>query len=168
MAQFATRSRTDAVEVIDSRPTTTTTHDSRLRLTTTTQITTLEVTSNGRGSPPIEVENVRDEERLFGGDVVWWALLLVVSVPIVLCGLALAPQIHRLSDPVGGRHGGRDCLCSGHRCACRTSPAASCSACSSSFVASVIIGGIGQLYIMTLPVPQASLDVMYKPPISGG
>ena len=35
-------------------------------------------------------------------------------------------------------------------------------------VASAIIGGIAELYILTLPVPQASLDVMYKPPISGG
>src|ERR687886_760310 len=33
---------------------------------------------------PGEVERVRDEERLFGGDLVWWLLLLLVSVPILL------------------------------------------------------------------------------------
>src|ERR1700682_6827366 len=43
---------------------------------------------------PIEVKSVRAEERLLGGDVVWWAFLLVVSVPIMLFGLAQAPQIH--------------------------------------------------------------------------
>ena len=36
------------------------------------------------------------------------------------------------------------------------------------FLAAAIIGGIAEVYILTLPVPQASLDVMYKPPISGG
>src|SRR6266568_8855120 len=45
-------------------------------------------------APPIEVANVRAEERLLGGDVVWWAFLLVVSVPIMLFGLAQSPQIH--------------------------------------------------------------------------
>ena len=34
--------------------------------------------------------------------------------------------------------------------------------------AAVVIGGIAQLYSMSLPVPTAPLDVMYKPPISGG
>src|ERR1700674_1489819 len=42
---------------------------------------------------PIEVKSVREEERLFGGDIVWWVFLLVVSVPGVLLGLALAPQL---------------------------------------------------------------------------
>src|ERR1700704_2327592 len=45
-------------------------------------------------SPPIVIERVRDEERLFGGDIVWWLLLLGVSVPLMLFGLAAAPQIH--------------------------------------------------------------------------
>jgi hypothetical protein len=33
---------------------------------------------------------------------------------------------------------------------------------------SIVIGGIALLYNMTLPVPDAPPDVMYKPPISGG
>src|SRR3979409_2200667 len=45
-------------------------------------------------SRPIVVARVRDEGRLFGGDIVWWLLLLVISVPIMLFGLAAAPQIH--------------------------------------------------------------------------
>src|SRR3981081_2078069 len=45
-------------------------------------------------TPPIVIERVRDEERLFGGDIVWWLLLLVIRVPIMLFGLAAAPQIH--------------------------------------------------------------------------
>jgi hypothetical protein len=35
-------------------------------------------------------------------------------------------------------------------------------------VVSAIIGGIALLYSLTLPVPTAPPDVMYKPPISGG
>jgi hypothetical protein len=31
-----------------------------------------------------------------------------------------------------------------------------------------VIGGIAFMYSLTLPVPEASPDVMYKPPISGG
>src|SRR5579872_6283931 len=41
---------------------------------------------------PIEIENVRDEERFFGGDIVWWTLLLVISIPVLLLGLALSPD----------------------------------------------------------------------------
>src|SRR5713226_7872409 len=116
---------------------------------------------------PIEVENVRAEERLLGGDVVWWALLLVVSVPIMLFGLAQAPQIHGFLILIVGTIAvgtafaqvmlrlqyftGRFLL--------------------SIFmviVAAMVIGGIGQIYSMTLPVTESSPDVMYKPPISGG
>src|SRR5438552_1619920 len=42
----------------------------------------------------IEVADVRAEERLLGGDIVWWAFLLVVSVPIMLFGVSQAPQIN--------------------------------------------------------------------------
>jgi hypothetical protein len=101
---------------------------------------------------PIEVANVRAEERLLGGDVVWWAFLLVVSVPILLCvggiaaGTAFAQVMLRLQYFTG-----RFLL-----------------SIFMVFLAALVIGGIGQLYSMTLPVPQASPDVMYKPPISGG
>src|SRR5919201_331694 len=42
---------------------------------------------------PIEVEKVRDEERFFGGGIVWGGVLLVVSVPVMLFGLAQAPTV---------------------------------------------------------------------------
>jgi hypothetical protein len=118
-------------------------------------------------APPIEVASVRDEERLLGGDIVWWAFLLVVSIPIVLFGLAQAPQIHGFFIlALGGIAGGtafaqvmlrlqfltRRLMLSFFLV----------------FVAAAVICGIALLYSMTLPVPQASLDVMYKPPISGG
>ena len=48
-------------------------------------------------SQPIEIENVSDEQHFFGGDIVWWLLLLLVSIPILLWGLALIPEIDRLS-----------------------------------------------------------------------
>ncbi len=35
-------------------------------------------------------------------------------------------------------------------------------------VASIVIAGVALLYSMSLPVPTAPPDVMYKPPISGG
>ena len=35
-------------------------------------------------------------------------------------------------------------------------------------LASVVIAGVALLYNMTLPVPTAPPDVLYKPPISGG
>src|SRR5947209_6471716 len=42
---------------------------------------------------PIIIDKGRDEERFSGGDIVWWALLLVCSVPVVLFGLGLAPDL---------------------------------------------------------------------------
>ena len=36
------------------------------------------------------------------------------------------------------------------------------------FAVSVVITAVALLYNMTLPVPEASPDVLYKPPISGG
>ena len=42
----------------------------------------------------IQLTSVREEERLLGGDVVWWGFLLVVSVPVILFGLSQAPAIH--------------------------------------------------------------------------
>ena len=118
-------------------------------------------------APLIQLRSVQEEERLLGGDVVWWAFLLVVSVPGVLFGLSLAPQIigwFILS--VAGVAAGVAFAQIALRLPFFTRR----------FlfsmllvvVASAIIGGVAELYILTLPVPQASLDVMYKPPISGG
>src|SRR5579859_1121693 len=118
-------------------------------------------------APPIEVASVRDEERLLGGDIVWWAFLLIVSVPIMLWGLAQAPQIHGfLILSVGGIASGNTFAQVMLRLQFLTgrfllSIFMVC-------VAAVVIGGIGQLYSQTLPVTTAPLDVMYKPPISGG
>jgi hypothetical protein len=116
---------------------------------------------------PIVVENVRAEERLLGGDVVWWAFLLVISVPIMLFGLSQAPQISGfLILSVGGVAAGTAFAQVMLRLQYLTGRFLL-----SMFmvvVAAVVIGGIAQLYSMSLPVPQASPDVMYKPPISGG
>src|SRR5207244_8714761 len=72
-----------------------TTHDSRLEEPMTVE------------APPIEVEKVRDEERFFGGDIVWWVLLLVVSIPVILLGLSQAPTVGGfLILGVGGVLGG--------------------------------------------------------------
>jgi hypothetical protein len=116
---------------------------------------------------PIEVKSVRQEERLLGGDIVGWAFLLVVSVPVVLLGVAQAPQIHGfLILSIGGVAAG----VAFSQIALRL-PYFTHRFLLSLFlvvVASAIIGGVAQLYSMTLPVQQASPDVMYKPPISGG
>src|SRR3981081_1219378 len=116
---------------------------------------------------PIEIEKVRDEERLLGGDVVWWAFLLVVSVPIMLFGLAQAPQIHGfLILSLGGIAAGTAFAQVMLRLQYLTGRfmlgiVLVCGA-------ALIICGVAELYSLTLPVPQASVDVMYKPPISGG
>ncbi|HTD77539.1 MAG TPA: hypothetical protein VK898_07880 [Chloroflexota bacterium] len=116
---------------------------------------------------PIIIEKVRDEERFFGGDIVWWALLLVCSVPVVLFGLGLAPDLGGfLLMIVGGVLGGVAFAQVMLRMPYFTS----------GFVksmlivllASVVIAGVALLYNMTLPVPTAPPDVLYKPPISGG
>ena len=118
-------------------------------------------------APPIEVENVRAEERLLGGDVVWWAFLLVVSVPIMLFGLTLAPQIVGfLILSVGGVAAGTAFAQVMLRLQYLTGRFLL--SILLVIVAAVVIAGIGQLYSMTLPVRPASLDVMYKPPVSGG
>ena len=116
---------------------------------------------------PIEVKDVRMEERSLGGDVVWWALLLVVSMPVILFGLAESPQIHGfLILSIGGIAGSIAFAQIALRLPYFTHR----------FlfsmllvvVASVVICGIAELYILSLPSPTAPIDVMYKPPISGG
>jgi len=118
-------------------------------------------------APLIDVQNVRDEERLLGGDVVWWALLLVVSVPVVLLGLALAPQIVGFLILSVGCIAGSIAFA---QIALRLPYFTHRFMFSVLLVvlASVIIAGIAEVYSLTLPVQQASIDTMYKPPISGG
>ncbi|MDQ6674332.1 MAG: hypothetical protein M3069_26975 [Chloroflexota bacterium] len=116
---------------------------------------------------PIEVKSVREEQRLLGGDIVWWAFLLAVSVPVLLFGLSQAPQIHGfLILAVGGVAAGIAFAQIAlrlpfftHRFLLSMLLAV---------VALAIIGGLAQLYTTTLPVQKAPLDVMYKPAISGG
>ena len=116
---------------------------------------------------PIEVANVRAEERLLGGDVVWWAFLLVVSVPIMLFGLSQAPQIHGfLILSLGGVAAGTAFAQVMLRLQYFTGRFLL--SMFMVFIAAVVICMVGQIYSMTLPVPQAPPDVMFKPPISGG
>ena len=116
---------------------------------------------------PIEIENVREEEHFFGGDIVWWTLLLLFSIPVLLWGLSLMPDTFGfLVLCIGGIMAGIGFAQIMFRLPYFTN----------SFVRSLIIViilaavlcGIGFLFNLTLPVPQASLDVTFKPPISGG
>ena len=116
---------------------------------------------------PIEVENVRDEERFFGGDIVWWALLLLVSVPVVLLSLSKIPDtLGFFLLSIGGVMAGVGFAQVVLRLPYFTN----------GFMKSVligivvllVIGGIALLYSTSIPVPDAPPDVMYKPPISGG
>src|ERR1700730_15022131 len=118
-------------------------------------------------APPIEIESVREEERLLGGDVVWWALLLVVSVPVVLLGIAQAPQIVGfLILSVGGVAGSIAVA----QIALRLPyfPHRFRLSMLRFVVASAIIAGIVEVYSLTLPLQTSPADTMYKPPISGG
>jgi hypothetical protein len=116
---------------------------------------------------PIEVENVREEEHHFGGDIVWWALLLLFSIPVLLWGLSSIPDtVGFLVLGVGGIMAGLGFAQIMFRLPYFTN----------SFVKSLVIVlvltlvvcGIAFLFNLTLDVPQAPLDVTFKPPISGG
>src|SRR5437660_10550185 len=117
--------------------------------------------------PILDVNNVRHEERLFGGDIVWWLLLLVISVPVTLWSLSQAPQIHGFVFlSVAGIAAGvafaqvimrLPYLTNGFMRSVLIV-----------ILASTVIGGVAFVYSLTLPVPTAPLDVMYKPPVSGG
>lgn len=118
-------------------------------------------------STPIEVESVREEERLFGGDIAWWTLLLILSVPVMLAGLSFSPDtLGFLILSVGGIMAGVGFAQVMLRLPYFTNGFVK--SLLIVFVASLIIAGIALLYNMTLPVPDARPDVMYKPPISGG
>ena len=115
----------------------------------------------------LEVERVKDEERYFGGDIAWWALLLLVSIPVILIGLSQIP------DTSGFLFLSAGTIMAGVAFAQITLrlPYITNGFMKSLlivFAASLVIAGIALLYNMTLPVPNARPDVMYKPPISGG
>jgi hypothetical protein len=116
---------------------------------------------------PIEVESVRDEERFFGGDIVWWALLLLVSIPVILGSLSLIPDtIGFLILSLGGIMAGV-----GFAQVILRMPYLTNGFVKSmliAIVATLVICGIALAYNATLPVAIAPPDVMYKPPISGG
>jgi hypothetical protein len=112
---------------------------------------------------PIQIDRVREEERFFGGDIVWWLMLLIIGVPIMLLGIAAAPQIHGfLFLAVGGIAAGVALAQVGLRLPYLTN----------GFLRSLlilalvsaVIAGAAFLFSLTLPVPQAPPDVMYKAP----
>lgn len=116
---------------------------------------------------PIEVENVRDEERLFGGDIVWWLLLLVVSIPIILYGLSQAPQVLGfLILSIGGILAGIAFAQIMLRLPYLTHRLLLSFLIV--FLVAVVIAGVALAYSGTLPVDQAPPDTLYKPAISGG
>jgi hypothetical protein len=116
---------------------------------------------------PIEVEDVQDEERFFGGDPVWWLLLLLVSLPVVFYGLAQSPTtLGFVMLSIGGIMAGIAFAQLTLRLPYLTKRFAISMLIV--VVAAAIIGGVAQLYNMTLPVPTAPMDTMFKPPISGG
>jgi hypothetical protein len=118
-------------------------------------------------APPIEVESVRDEERFFGGDIAWWALLQLVSIPVILIGLSQIPATSGfLILSVGGVMAGVAFAQITFRLPYITNGFVKSLVLA--LVASLVIGGIALLYNMTLTVPDAPPDVMFKPPISGG
>ena len=115
----------------------------------------------------LDVERVSDEERLLGGELVWWIVLLIISLPVLLYGLSQAPNT-----------GGMLLICLGgilfgvsfaevivrlpyltHRLI-------------ASFIILIVVAaicaGIAFLYGTTLQVPTPPPDVMYKAPVSGG
>jgi hypothetical protein len=115
----------------------------------------------------LDVNDVRHEERMFGGDIVWWLLLLLISVPLLLWGLKESPQIHGFVFlSIGGVAAGIAFAQVILRLPYLTN----------GFMRSVlivilvsaVIAGVAFIFSLTLPVPTASLDVMYKPPVSGG
>src|SRR5579859_5490134 len=116
---------------------------------------------------PIQIDNVRDEERFFGGDIVWWALLLLISIPVLLWGISNIPSTGgMLLLALGGVMAGVGFAQVMLRLPYWTNGFVK--SLLIVFVAAVIICGIALIYNFTLDVPTAPPDVMYKPPISGG
>jgi ABC-type branched-subunit amino acid transport system permease subunit len=116
---------------------------------------------------PIEIERVRDEERLFGGDIVWWLLLLIVSVPLLLAGLAGVPDTGGfVLLALGGIGAGVSFAQIVMRLPYLTNRFVLSLVIAIAVVA--VIGLVTLLFAASLPTPTAPLDVMYKPPVSGG
>ena len=116
---------------------------------------------------PIEVENVRDEEHFFGGDVVWWALLLLISIPVLLWGISNIPSTGgMLLLAIGGVAAGVGFTQIMMRLPYWTN--GFIRSLVIVFIAALIICGIALIFNFTLDVPTAPQDVMFKPPISGG
>jgi len=114
-----------------------------------------------------EVGRGRDEERFFGGDIGWWALLLLVSIPLMLWGLSRTPGTSGcLLLSLGGVLAGVGFAQVMLRLPYFTNGFVK--SLLIVLVASVVIAGVALLYSMTLSVPDAPPDVLYKPPISGG
>ncbi len=116
---------------------------------------------------PIEVESVRDEERFFGGDIVWWCLLLLVSIPVLLGSVSLIPSTGGfLLLALGGIMAGV-----GFTQIVMRLPYFGNGFAKSMiivFIAALILCGIWLWFNSSLDVPQAPLDTTFKPPISGG
>jgi|SRR5579884_3892221 len=117
--------------------------------------------------PEINVERVQDEERLFGGDIVLWVLLFILSLPVLLFGISLSPDtLGFLIMIVGGLVAGISFTQIMMRMPFFTHR----------FIGSVIIlivvaaifMGIGFVYSQTLPVPTAPQDVTFEAPQSNG
>jgi hypothetical protein len=114
---------------------------------------------------PIEVDNVLHEERFFGGDIVWW--VLIVSIPALLFGLSLWPAMGGyLLVTIAGIAAGIGFAQIILRLPYLTKRFAL--SVLIVLVLSAVIGLIGQVYSTSLPVTSPRADVMYKPPISGG
>jgi hypothetical protein len=116
---------------------------------------------------PIEVDNVRDEERFFGGDIVWWCLLLLFSIPVLLWAISAIPDTGGfLLLAIGGVMAGI-----GFAQVMMRLPYFTNGFLRSVLIAVVVLAAIGLIWLLfsfTLPETSAPLDVMFKPPISGG
>src|SRR4051812_8950682 len=114
---------------------------------------------------PLELENVNDEERFFGGDIVWWCLLLLVSIPILLLGLALTPDTFGfLMLAVGGILAGLAFAQVIMRMPYL--PPGFIKSVLIALAAAVVISGFALLFSWPLPAPTATQDFIFKPPIS--
>ena len=114
-----------------------------------------------------EVERVADEERLLGGELVWWIVLLLLSLPVMLYGLSQAPSVGGfLLLVLGGILGGVSYTLIMVRLPYLTHRLIA------SFLILIVVAavfmGLTFLWSLSLPVPQASQDTLFKPPVSGG
>jgi hypothetical protein len=114
-----------------------------------------------------EVERVADEERLLGGELVWWIVLLLLSLPVLLYGLTQAPTVGGfLLMTVGGILAGVSFTLIMVRLPYLIGRLIA------SFLIFIVVAaifmGVAFVWSMSLPVPTPSQDTTFKPPISGG